>query len=159
MIHSIFKNFLFLTGLLIAISYVQLAWSDNKALSTKPLLLFFETEDCPYCHLIKETFLNIEIQHNHLRDRLTILPVDLDASEAIAIKKDVEPISATALKKRYGVKFTPTMIWVNPYTLEAIGSLIGVSNIEYYGFYFNQQTDLAHIKLATYLETLVKSEK
>jgi len=77
-----------------------------------PVVIVFVSDDCGYCELLKDTFLNPEREQGALARRAVLRSMDIHADGKLD-DFDGERIRARHFIKRYGVFATPTVVMVD----------------------------------------------
>lgn len=70
--------------------------AEAKNSGKKGVLIFFEQEECPFCHRMKTTILNqVEVQ-DYFHERFLVLSIDIESTEDI-----VDFVGKETTKKKY----------------------------------------------------------
>ncbi|MDQ7074470.1 MAG: thioredoxin fold domain-containing protein [Gammaproteobacteria bacterium] len=106
-----------------------------------PLLISFSAEECHYCELLEEDFLEPLLLRQVDRDRVIIRKLELDGEDVRGF--DGALLSPAAVARRYGVTVTPTVLFLDSQGEELSERLIGISTPELFGAYLDQSIDQA----------------
>ncbi|MDQ7015730.1 MAG: thioredoxin fold domain-containing protein [Gammaproteobacteria bacterium] len=122
--------------------------------SRLPLLISFSAEECHYCELIEEDFLEPLLLRQVDRDRVIIRKLELDGEDVRGF--DGVLLSPAALARFYGVTVTPTVLFLDSKGEELSERLIGISTPDLFGAYLEQSIDQARVVLREALVRLPK---
>ena len=116
---------------------------DAKSKGKKGIMIFFEQEECPFCHRMKTTILNqVEVQDYYLKNFL-VLSMDIESTEDITDFKG-EPTT----RKKYFAKIaknrgaTPVLAFFDlegNLTVRYTGAAAGVEEVLWLGEYASQE--------------------
>ncbi|HSI55048.1 MAG TPA: thioredoxin fold domain-containing protein [Ramlibacter sp.] len=115
---------------------------DAALKAGKPLVVMASLEGCPYCKLVRESYLAPML-------RETGQPiVQLDTGSA-AVVLDFAGRATThdQLLKAWGIKVTPTVLFFGKGAREAAPRLVGASIPDFYGAYLEQRVATARASL------------
>lgn len=115
---------------------------EGGALNGRPLLLAFVADYCHYCEIVEEEFLKPMLRNRAYDSKVVIRTVDLGSNASI-VGFDGRALSIRALAERYQVKVTPTVAFLNSAGTALAPTLVGVSNIEFYGGFLDDAIDAA----------------
>jgi len=93
----------------------------------KRLAVIFELEGCPYCretHLVN--FADPEIR-GYIRENFEMVQIDMKGSAAVT-DFDGETLSESKLRKKWGIRFSPTIIFLGEPPAE--GTAAGIKDLE-----------------------------
>jgi thioredoxin-related protein len=102
-----------------------------------PILLLISQQECPFCHQIKRDILRPMIKAGDHRGELLIRELFIDPGYKL---KDFSgnPVSGKAFARRYGVRMTPTLLFLDPDGRELTEKMVGIQTPEMYFFYVDQ---------------------
>ena len=137
---------------------------DLKAVGTLarqrqlPVLLEFAATTCGYCHTLESNVLNPMVRSGDYTHKVIMRKVVID-DDAPLRDFDGKTISATDLAKRYGVFVTPTVVLVDGRGMRLTREIVGVSSVDFYGYYLDQAIDgsLRHLRRAAAVKASVKA--
>lgn len=117
-----------------------------------PLLLMFSSDYCHYCTVLARDFLQPMIYTGDDRGRVLIRMVKLDAGRSLR-DFDGRRIAATDLAARYGVRVTPTLLFVDDQGRQVAEKMVGLTTPDFYGAYLGNAIDTAlqHVRSGTAL--------
>lgn len=109
------------------------------------LLVLVSQPHCSYCELVESDILK-PMQRSGQYDRQLLFRKLIIHDGRSVTDLDKRVISATQLARRYNTSLTPTLLFIDPTTGKEIAEkLVGVSNIEMYGYYVDRQVAAAHL--------------
>jgi thioredoxin-related protein len=73
------------------------------------ILVFFEQEDCPFCHRMKATILNQPEVQDYFREHFRIFSVDIEGDLEITDFKGVQTTQKDFAFKQFNVRATPVI--------------------------------------------------
>ena len=104
-----------------------------------PLLLMFSIQNCPYCAIVREEFLEPMKISGDYENKVVMRLIDMSAHSLIDF--DGRQIKTNDLVLRYKVTLAPTIIIVDSNGKLLTEPLIGISTRDYYGGYLDQAID------------------
>ncbi|MDH5572704.1 MAG: hypothetical protein OEY89_13140 [Gammaproteobacteria bacterium] len=110
-----------------------------------PLLLMFSIQNCPYCAIVREEFLEPMKISGDYESRVIMRIIDMEVHKLIDF--DGRPIQINTLTQRYKISLAPTVILVNNNGQLLTEPLVGITTRDYYGGYLDQAIDEAFRKL------------
>lgn len=121
----------------------------------QPVLLAFSADDCSYCKLLEEDFLQPMLLSGEYEDRVIIRKLILDNGSSVTDFTGRQ-IETTRLSDRYRVFVTPTILFVDGNGRELAERMIGINTPELFGGYLDACVDtaLASIRNPAALATL-----
>ena len=117
------------------------ALAENMRENSKPLVLAFDAEHCHYCARLQADHLDpmlISDEYQHVMIR----SIDLDGGYDIT-DFDGQTVEASELSKRYKVRLTPTLLFLNADGEEIAKRMLGYNTPELYGAYLDRAIDRA----------------
>jgi len=100
-----------------------------------PLLLMFSLDDCPYCMVVREEFLDPMQLSGDYRDRVLMRILDMDGD--FVTDFDGQRVSADDLAVRYGASVAPTVVLLDHHGQLLVKRLLGITTPDYYGVYLD----------------------
>ena len=97
-----------------------------------PIMLFFSQSYCPYCEIMKETYIKPILRSGWDKDRVIIRMVMTDNAGMIR-DFNGERIDADTFTSRYKAYLTPTLAFVNANGKELTPRLMGIGNEYFFG--------------------------
>lgn len=113
-----------------------------------PLLILFYAEDCGYCRVVEDDFLEPMIISGDYTDRVLIRRLRLDSLRPIG-DFDGSRVPPDEVATRYGVRVTPTLVFVDADGRRLAENLVGLMTMDYYGGYIDERIADARGQLAT----------
>lgn len=108
-----------------------------------PVLLMFSSPFCSYCQLVEEDFLEPMLLSGDYTDKVVIRKVGMTIGERKLTGFHGEPITVDELASRYDVSLTPTLVFVDSEGHALAKNLVGVTTVDYYGYYVDESIDVA----------------
>jgi thioredoxin-related protein len=102
-----------------------------------PIVLIITSSTCHVCEQLKREIFEPMALNSDYDTRMTVRELMLDSSENI-IGFDGQPVSAAQLAGRYDATLTPSVLFLGAGGREVAKRLIGISNIDYYGWYLDK---------------------
>lgn len=115
---------------------------DRARSGHMPILLVVSQEDCPYCELLKREILEPMLVSGEYDGRVIIRELLID-SELPVRDFDGRAIAPDELARRYGVRLTPTVLFLDDRGRELTKPMIGINTVEFYGYYLDAAIDTA----------------
>jgi len=122
---------------------------DNLARAAKasqqqgiPTLVFVSREACPYCRTLRDELLLPMQRANKFDNRAVLVEVNLDRVEPLTGFDD-QPTTAQSFGDLYQAQITPTLLFLDPQGREISRRIVGISNLELYGYYLQESIDAA----------------
>ena len=111
-----------------------------------PIMLTFSADDCSYCELLEEDFLQPMLLGGEYEDRVIIRKLVLDDGSSVSdfSGKDAE---ATSVSDRYRVFVTPTILFVDGAGRELAERIVGINTPELFGGYLDACIDTARASI------------
>jgi len=88
---------------------VEQARDEGKA----GVFVFFEMDDCPFCHRMKEEIFSDQRVQDYMKDNFVTVAVDIEGDVIITNFKGEEVSQKDFAFKEYRVRATPVMIFVD----------------------------------------------
>lgn len=112
-----------------------------------PLLIMFYAEDCGYCMVVEDEFLEPMIISGDYDDKVLIRRLRLDSLQPV-VDFDGDRRTPGEIAARYSVRVTPTLVFVDGRGRPLTKNLIGLMTIDYYGGYVDERIASAQDTLA-----------
>lgn len=110
------------------------------------LLLMFHSEGCSYCIALEEDFLRPMLLNKSYQSKVLIRKIQPDSGATVVDFKDQE-VAASAFAKRYGVNFTPTLLFLDANGQEVAERMIGLNTPSLFGAYIDIEIEKALKKI------------
>ena len=107
-----------------------------------PVVVFVSRDACPYCRTLRDTILKPMFAAGKFEQRAILVEISLDRVEPLTGFEN-QRITATAFGQLYQSKITPTLLFLDSDGREIAKRIVGISNLELYGFYLNKSIDEA----------------
>ncbi len=107
-----------------------------------PTVVFVSREACPYCRTLRDQLLLPMQRANRFENRAFLVEVNLDRVEPLTGFDD-QPTTAQAFGDFYQAQITPTLLFLDPQGQEISRRIVGISNLELYGYYLQESIDTA----------------
>lgn len=111
-----------------------------------PILLAFSADECSYCEMLEEDFLEPMLLGGDYRDKIIILKLILDNGSSV-INFNGKVIDATRLSDHYRVFVTPTILFVDANGNELAERMVGINTPELYGGYLDACIETALLSI------------
>lgn len=111
----------------------------------KPILLFFDREECPYCERALREYV-VPLSKEAWQDRALFRQIEIDLPLPLV---DFNGAGSTheALAARMGVQLSPTVIVVDGKGRTLGGPVVGLTTVDFYGAYLERALETAAEKL------------
>jgi len=113
----------------------------------KVLVLEFTASDCSYCLVLEEEVLRPYLLSGDLHDKMRLRSVEAHGTSANYAFNDGKLLTGKQLGEHYGVRYTPTLVFLDSNGRQLAEPLHGVSNLEFYGYYLTQRVNEAYANL------------
>jgi len=100
-----------------------------------PLLVMFSLDDCPYCMVVREEFLDPMQLSGNYRDKVLMRILDMDGD--FVTDFDGRRVEADDLAVRYGAAVAPTVVLLDHHGRLLVKRLLGITTPDYYGVYLD----------------------
>jgi thioredoxin-related protein len=131
-------------------------WAESFALDAElaqqkqlPIVVFISQHGCEFCELLRENVLFPMMRSGKMQEMAIIRELSLDKGFT-TLDFDGEMISGMKFAERYGSAVTPTLLFLGAGGDELVRKRVGISNIEYYGFYLGQSIEQATVRIIDY---------
>ena len=102
-----------------------------------PIVLFFSSEHCEYCDLVRNEFLNHLATDPAFMDRLLLREVRMDSIRPL-LDFSRQSITHAAFSERRTVELVPTIQFTDGVGDILVEDIVGVTTLEFYGAYLEQ---------------------
>jgi thioredoxin-related protein len=116
--------------------------SQSSVQAGVPTLVFVSREACPYCRTLRDEILLPMQRADKFENRALLVEVSLDRVEPLT-GFDGKPTTGQAFGDMYQAQITPTLLFLDAQGQEISPRIIGISNLELYGYYLQQSIDTA----------------
>lgn len=110
------------------------------------LLLMFHSEECPYCITLEEDFLQPMLLNKSYVPKVLIRKIQLDSGATVIDFQD-EEVQVREFARRYGVNFTPTLVFLDANGQEVEEKIIGLNTPSLFGAYIDMGIEKALKKI------------
>ena len=123
--------------------------ADGRLAAQRGLVILLEVAatDCGYCVRLEADFLGPMLVSGDYRDRVLFHKINVDDGSSL-IGFDGERVDADAFAHGYGVRLTPTLLFLGPDGRELAPRMVGLTTPDFYGAYLDQSIDAARQALA-----------
>ncbi|WP_182915654.1 thioredoxin family protein [Massilia cavernae] len=122
------------------------SYATESARSAAPLVLFFTLPDCAYCHTVRHSYLAPLVRGEGGR-RYVVREIVIDSQRKVA-GLDGKAATHRALAQRFGVRFGPTVLFVDGVGKALAPPLVGGDTAGMYGAYLDARLAEASGRLA-----------
>ncbi len=135
------------------VNYVELpkaqdfkADAQQVAKARMPILVFFASESCPYCHVVEEDYLKPMFNSGEYRDKILFRKLVIDDSGSV---RDFQgkSVDDAVFAKRYGISLTPHVKFIDADGQELVPGLLGLMTRDFYAGYLEDAINDAVAKL------------
>ncbi len=111
-----------------------------------PIVVFVTQQGCQYCAALRRQVLYPMIRAGELSDKAIIREVSLDAGFTLEDFSGME-VSGRQFANHYAAVVTPTLLFLDAGGTQIAEKMVGISNIEFYGFYLLKSLESARTRL------------
>lgn len=111
-----------------------------------PILVFFESASCPYCHVVEDDYLRPMFNSGDYRDKLVFRVVRIEDGARLHDFNGAA-IDAATFAKHYGVSLTPHVKFLGADGQELVPGLLGLMTRDFYAGYLEDAINDALAKL------------
>jgi len=115
---------------------------QSSAQAGVPTLVFVSREACPYCRTLRDDILLPMQRADKFENRAFLVEISLDRVEPLT-GFDGKPTTGQAFGEMYQAQITPTLLFLDARGREISQRIVGISNLELYGYYLQQSIDTA----------------
>ena len=94
-------------------------------------------EWCPYCDQIKDEILNPMLRSGEYDDQVVLAEFKIDSEHSVRGFDGLE-VGSNELARRYRVRVTPTLLFLDAQGRELTDRLRGINTPEFFGFYVDR---------------------
>ncbi len=105
--------------------------------NNSPIVVLLERSDCDYCKTINREFISPLSTASRYQGKVFFTRVSLDEGEVIK-GFDRRLIPTVQFGAFYDAEFSPTILFLDGDGKQISGKLVGLANIDFYGFYLEQ---------------------
>jgi len=113
----------------------------------KPIILFFSLPGCPFCHVVRNNYLQPLLRDSTPKQRPVIREVDISSTQSLR-NFDRTTGSPRSIAQRYKVIAAPTVIFVDAAGCMLAPSIVGGDIAGVYGGYLDNAFDMSARKIA-----------
>ena len=106
----------------------------------KLIMLEISASYCDYCRKLEENIIKPMIRSGDYDAKVLIRRFEIDGYAQLKDFNGI-PVSNDELAKRWDVKVTPTLIFLNSQNQEVSKRIIGVNSLDYFGSYVDKAID------------------
>ena len=100
----------------------------------KLIMLQVSASDCIYCAILEEELIKPMLRSGDYDNDVLIRKVDIDNYKKLS-GFDGQSITGSELAKMFGIKVTPTLIFLNSENQEVSKRIVGVNSLDFMGAY------------------------
>ncbi len=94
--------------------------------------MMFSTDACPFCHLLREDFLQPMLLSGDYAQRIIMVEIDTTRKQTL-IDFQGKQISIKQLRQRYHIRLFPTIVFVNAPGQSLVENIEGVTTPSMFG--------------------------
>ena len=107
-----------------------------------PAVVFVSREACPYCRTLRDSILKPMLVAGKFEHKAILVEVSLDRIDPLTGFENSK-MTAQAFGDYYRAGITPTLLFLDSEGREIGKRIVGISNLELYGFYLQKSIDEA----------------
>lgn len=107
-----------------------------------PVIVFVSREACPYCRSLRDKILKPMLAADKFEHRALLVEINLDRIDPMTGFENSQ-LTAKAFAEYYRAEITPTLLFLDSAGREISTRIVGISNLELYGFYLQKSIDAA----------------
>jgi thioredoxin-related protein len=111
-----------------------------------PVIVFVSRDACPYCRSLRDKILMPMLAAGKFEQRAILIEVSLDRDDPLTGFENNQ-LTAKDFARFYRAEITPTLLFLNSEGLEISKRIVGISNLELYGFYLQKSIDEAMLAI------------
>ncbi len=112
-----------------------------------PLVVMFETGECPYCKVVRDTYLAPLVEDPHERRRFAVRVVNLDDAAPLVDFRGRRS-SHAQFAQAQGIDFVPTLRFFDASGAVLVPDMVGLMLEDFYAAYLAAAIDAAQTELA-----------
>jgi len=105
-----------------------------------PVIVFVSRDACPYCRSLRDKILAPMLAAGKFEQRALLVEVGLDRLEPMTGFENRQ-MTAADFGQFYRAEITPTLLFLDADGQEISKRIVGISNLELYGFYLQESID------------------
>lgn len=113
-----------------------------------PVLLYFSDPQCGYCRKLEDDIFLPMLRSGNYEDRVLLRKISW-LSRALVVDFDGSKREPGAIASRYGVRVTPTLVFVDDRGEEVAQRILGYNGPEFFWFYLDRAIDEAASRMGT----------
>ncbi len=113
-----------------------------------PVIVFVSRDACPYCRTLRDTILGPMLTANKFEHTAILVELSLDRVETLT-GFDNKQMTPAAFGERYQAEITPTLLFLDSKGREVSKRIVGISNLEFYGYYLQKSNDEALLAISS----------
>lgn len=128
---------------------------DMQTLSTQasksciPMLIMVSQLTCGHCDKLREIVLHPLMKSGEIDDKVLLRELLVDSDEQL-IDINGNTVTGMELAGRYiDNVLTPTMLIIEPHSNKLIKRIVGISNIDFYSLYLEEEINSANQKISS----------
>ncbi len=102
------------------------------------IVVMVARSDCPYCRLLEREVFRPMIKGRDFADEILLGELFIDPGEALVDFEGRRSSAEKYIEQRYGVRFTPTVLFLAPDGRELAKRMVGVNTLEMYFYYLSE---------------------
>jgi len=122
--------------------------AHDAAQRAVPILVMFNAEGCPYCHVVREYYVEPLARDAQFHDRVILRIVNVDSYDPL-VDFDGTLTDHHSFASKNSVTLTPVVKFFGPDGRELVKELVGLSTEDFYGWYLEQRLSDALDQLQT----------
>lgn len=107
-----------------------------------PVIVFVSRDACPYCRTLRDKILQPMLSAKKFEHRAVLVEISLDRVDPLT-GFDNQQVTAQVFGESYRAGITPTLLFLDDEGREVSKRIVGISNLELYGFYLQKSIDKA----------------
>ena len=107
-----------------------------------PAVVFVSRDACPYCRTLRDAILKPLFAAGKFEQRAILVEISLDHDDPLTGFEN-ERMTSKAFGRLYQSEITPTLLFLDSEGHEIAKRIVGISNLEFYGFYLQKSIDEA----------------
>lgn len=111
-----------------------------------PAVVFVSREACPYCRTLRDSILKPMLAAGKFENRAILVEVSMERTDPL-IGFENNPVTAQEFGESYRAGITPTLLFLDSEGREIGKRIVGISNLELYGFYLQKSIDEALLEI------------
>jgi len=114
-----------------------------------PIMILFSIEDCEFCEIVREEYL--QPMQNREEDRSRIIIGEISIEDYNTVRDfNGKSVGADVLGMRYSADFSPTVVFIDFKGKELVKRIVGFKGHDYYGYALNSAINQSIKKLSQF---------